>query len=93
MQTVEEGRVLRNDADRLAQVAVGALARYSAWRNRATIQWRGLIGWSDLVGRILTVIDDGAESTDINAPITGMEWNASSDGKNVTTRLHTGFAK
>lgn len=82
-------RVLRNDADRLAMVMAGAIARYYRERARAVITVKGLWPWSLLVGQILGVIQEGANTQFISAPITSVEWTLSGE---PTTIIRTGFA-
>jgi len=87
-----EGRVLRNDAQRLAGLMAGAIARYAASRARAEIHIRGLLPYGDLVGRILTVIEDAGDIEDIGAPITEVSWSVGKDGSGPRTIIKTGFA-
>ena len=80
-------RILRNDTDRLAAVMAGAIARYATRRARASITVRGLLPWSGLIGQILTVIDEGGQVQQIQAPITSVRW---SPGEDPTTVIETG---
>ena len=80
-------RILRDDTDRLAAVMAGAIARYATRRARASITVRGLLPWSGLIGQILTVIDEGGQQQQIQAPITSVRW---SPGEDPTTVIETG---
>ena len=82
-------RVLRNDVDRLALVMAGAIARYYNTRARAEIEIVGLRPWGDLVGQIMTVIEEGGDTQEIKAPITAVDWIA---GDRPMTIVRTGFA-
>lgn len=84
-------RVLRNDSPRLALLMAGAIARYARPRSRASITLKGIKGWSDLVGQILTIVDDGGDIHDIQAPITSVEVIIA--GETPTTIIKTGFAR
>jgi hypothetical protein len=81
--------VLRNDVDRLALVMAGAIARYYQTRARAEIEIAGLRPWGDLIGQILTVIEEGGDTQQIKAPITAVDWIA---GDRPQTVIRTGFA-
>lgn len=85
-----DGTIVRNDWARLAARMAGVLARYYQQRARAQIVLRGLHPWGELLGRILTVIDEGGETQTIEAPITSVRW---SGGENPTTTISTGFAR
>lgn len=89
-----EGVVLRNDADRLAIVAAGALARYVNTRQRTVISMRGIHPWADLVGRILTVVHNGDQVMSIQSAITAIEWvSGGGGGDDWRTIIRTGFAQ
>lgn len=89
-----DGVVLRNDADRLAIVAAGALARYVNTRQRTVISMRGIHPWADLVGRILTVVHSGDEVVSIQSAITSIEWvSGGGGGDDWRTIIRTGFAQ
>jgi hypothetical protein len=83
-------RVLRNDADRLAMIMAGAISRYATPRARAEIVIKGLIPWGDLIGQILTVIDDASGASRIESPITTIEWYL---GDSPETVIRAGFAE
>lgn len=83
-------RVLRNDNARLALVMAGAIARYQSERNRAVVVVAGLHPWQGLLGQVLTVVEDGGDSHEIQAPITSIEWF--NDPKSPTTTIRTGYA-
>lgn len=69
-------RELRSDHERLAEIMVGALSRYAGSRIRATISVRDFLPWSDLVGSILTTVDDGGDLQAVQSPITAISWQA-----------------
>jgi len=84
------GRVLRDDGQRMMMVMAGALARYYVQRARARIVLKGLWPMSELIGQILTVVEEGNDSTTIHAPITSVEWII---GDSQQTVIKTGFAQ
>lgn len=88
--TRSTGLVLRNDADQLALVMAGAIARYNMQRVRAVITIKGLWPYADMVGQILHMVEGLDGSQIINAPITSVDW--SSGGDDPTTILRTGYA-
>lgn len=67
------GVELRNDADLLAPVMVGIVARYLFARTRAEVQFAGWKPWLGLLGQILTTVEEAGESHGINAPITSID--------------------
>ena len=84
--------VLRNDADRLALILAGAIARYGRPRARAEIVYRGLLPMGHLLGNILTVVEQpGSDALNIQAPITAVEWEMV--GGRPTTTVRAGFAR
>ncbi len=85
------GFVTRNDATTLSFRMAGAIARYIYQRNRAEISIRGLLEWGvDIIGSILTSVDEGGDWTEIQAPITSVEWTM---GDKPQTIIRTGFAR
>ena len=85
---------LRNDADRLALVMAGTIARYYNTRCRAAITVQGCLPWTGLLGQILTVVEEGGAAHQIQAPITSAEWFWP-DGPDQApqTILRTGYAQ
>jgi len=83
---------LRNDRYKLAPVMVAALSRYYRERARAWIELKGLFPWSGLVGSILSVIEEGGNTHDIRAPITGVQYSVGPKG-DVRTTIQAGFAR
>jgi len=85
---------LRNDADRLALVMAGVLARYYATRARAEIHVKGLLPWTGLLGQILETVEEAGAAHQIQAPITSIEWSMP-QGPNDSplTVIRTGFAQ
>jgi len=83
-------QILRNDADRLALVMAGAIARYTVPRAKASITIKGILPWTSLLGQILTVIDEGGSLQQIQAPITSVSWQ---NGPQPVTTIQTGFAE
>jgi hypothetical protein len=87
------GRILRDDSDKLSAILAGAIARYCDERARAEIRLAGLLPWQDLLGQILTVVEEGdSDSHEIGAPITSIEWHMGIDGSPTTT-VRAGFAE
>lgn len=80
---------IRNDAGQLEAVMAGAIARYSEERARAEVVVQGLWPYAGVLGQILDVIEEAADTQFIDAPVTEIEWNFS----NVTTIIRTGFAQ
>lgn len=81
--------VLRDDTPRLSLLMAGAIARYHKERARAEITIKGLVPWGDLLGQVLTVIDDGGDSQTIQGVITSIDWTG---GEHPMTVVRTGFA-
>lgn len=81
--------VLRDDTPRLSLLMAGAIARYHKERARAEITIKGLVPWGDLLGQVLTVIDDGGDSQTIQGVITSVDWTG---GEHPMTVVRTGFA-
>jgi len=84
--------VLRNDKDRLALVAAGAIARYLNNRAKASVTYGTLKPLGSIVGAILTFVDSG-DVDYIGTPITSVEWNFEAEDGTGTTRLMTGHAR
>jgi len=90
----DEPQVLRNDRDRLLMILAGALARYYHARARAEIHVKGLRPWGQLVGQILTMVEEAGDVEAIQAAITSVEWIVP-DGRepDAVTIIRTGFAE
>jgi len=87
-----EGRVLRRETYMLDAALAGAIARYCEDRARAEIQFSGLLPWADLLGQVLSVVEEGqSDSHKIGSVITSVEWNTGVDGTASTT-VRAGFA-
>lgn len=84
-----DGRVLRNDAERLGLLMAGAIARYGSDRARAELHILDLLPWTGLLSRVLTVVESGGDTHAIGAPITGVEWQF---GDRPRTVIRTGYA-
>lgn len=84
------GRVLRNDAQRIALIAAGIKARFYQQRARASLVFNGLLPYGYLTGQILTVIEQDGEATSIEAPITSVEWDVRD--RQPQTIIRTGYA-
>ena len=82
-----EWRILRNDSERIQGIMAGAIARYSDNRCRAEVVIKRFHPWSHLVGQILSVIEEGGDIHDVEAPLTAISWDAVG-----RTTLFTGFA-
>lgn len=65
---------LRDDTQRLALVMAGAVVRYSTDRYRVHLVFKGFQPFLNLLGQILTVIQQGDNLQQIGAPITSVEW-------------------
>ena len=86
--------ILRNDAPRLQIIMAGAIARYHLTRPRAKITLQGYHAWAGLLGQMLRVVEQGAATQIIQAPITEVRWSAGGDdGKGSRTQIRTGFAR
>jgi len=81
--------VIRSDADALATAMAGAIMRYGRARVRGEIEVAGLLPYQDLLGTILTVIDNGTDVQNINGPVTSVGWQF---GDRPRTTLRAGFA-
>lgn len=96
-QSPGTAQVLRDDRGRLVMVLAGGLARYFAARARAEVHVKGLKSWTQLVGQVLTVVEEAGDVEPIQAPITSVEWNVSGGGdeadSDATTIIRTGFAE
>lgn len=84
-----EGRVLRNDAPRLALLMAGAIARYTNERARAEIVAKGLLPWNDLLGSVLTVIETAGDTQSVQGVVTSVEWSFVGSPQTV---IKAGFA-
>lgn len=91
LKSGDSQRVLRNDASRLAAVMAGAIARYYDARARAEIVVRRHLPWSGLIGQVLTVVDEGGTTHEIQAPITMIDWVVG--GPEPVMIVRTGFAR
>lgn len=65
---------LRNDKSRLALIMAGAVTKYINERFRCQLVSKGFGAWGDLLGKILTVIQQGDIVQTVGAPITSVEW-------------------
>jgi len=82
--------ILRNDSDRLFATMAGAISRYFYPRSRADLAFKGLFPYSNLIGQILTVIEEGGDSRSIQAPITAVEYDLSETPR---TTIKAGYAR
>ena len=85
-----EGRVIRNDSERLIAELAGVMARYGASRHRAEVRTSNLRPWGFLPGSILTGLYDGTSWQSLRAPITSVEWRG---GHRPETVLRAGYAR
>lgn len=81
--------LLRDDSERLHAVMAGAIGRYVNARRRAVIDIHGIQGWSTLLGKILSVVEAPAETLQVDAPITSIEYTTAGTPSTV---IKTGFA-
>lgn len=89
LKSGDKGRVLRNDTPRLMLHMAGAIARYFDLRSRAQLTFNGLMPAQQLLGQILTVIEEGEDTHHIQAAITAVTWDGSNE---PATTIRTGFA-
>ena len=80
----DAGRVIRADRELLGLTMAGAISRYGWGRDRATVPVRGLLPWHDLVGQMLTRIDQVGASHDVNGVISGVTWDMPLNGSPAT---------
>ena len=84
-------RVLRNDSPRLALIMAGAIARYCQPRHRAEVVLKGYQMWQDLLGNILTVVEQDGDAQRLEAPVTSIQWIMSERGPQRVIRA--GYAR
>lgn len=82
-------RIVRNDMAHLQMVMAGAKSRYAAGRARAEIVQQGIWPLQNLLGQIMTALDDGHGIQNMAAPITQCTWQFEPSPQ---TTLHAGFA-
>ena len=82
--------VLRDDSPRLFMQMAGLVARYFYPRARADIQFTGLMPYSQLLGQVLSVIEEGADKRSVQAPITAVIYTG---GERPRTDLKAGYAR
>jgi hypothetical protein len=80
--------VVRDDRPRMALVMAGAISRYGSERGKAHLVWKGFQAF-DILGQILSVIQQGDDQQKVGAPITSVEWIL---GTSPTTIVKTGYA-
>jgi len=86
------GVVLRNDKDRLALAAAGAIARYLQQRAKLSVTYGTLKPLGELVGAMVTTVDSGDVDW-IGSPITAVEWHFEANDGTGTTALRAGNAR
>ena len=84
-----QGRVLRNDASRAALLMAGAVARYVEERVRAIVHVKGFMPATDLLGQIVSYVQEGGDLYTVQAPITSVEYKG---GEKPSTVIKAGFA-
>jgi hypothetical protein len=67
-------KLLRDDRSRLALTMAGAITKYIDERFRAAFTLKNFYPWGQLLGQILSVIQQGDDVQQIGAPITSVEW-------------------
>jgi hypothetical protein len=87
----DEGRVIREDRELMGLVMAGAISRYGYGRNRASVAMKGLVPCHDLIGQILTTIEESGNSHVINGPITGVTWDMALSSS-PSTVIRAGYA-
>lgn len=80
---------LRNDFDRMQRVMAGAITRYTQNRYRANLRFRGLKRWSDRIGHMLRITNDGTDLDQVEGVLTSIEWMFESSHQTV---LRGGYA-
>lgn len=83
------GAFLRDDTKRLRLTMAGARSRHLRERGRAAVTFKGVLAASDLVGQILTVVEAGGDTHQIQSAITSATW---SFGPEPTTGFAAGYA-
>jgi hypothetical protein len=91
--TVNKQTIVRNDVRQLYRWMAGAIGRYVNTRGRADLVLRGWHPYSHVVGAILTVVDEGGDSHQLQAPVTGVEYTMSENGSGPQTIVRAGFAR
>ena len=83
------GVLLRDDTKRLRVTMAGARARHLTERGRAAITFNGVLAASGLLGQILTVVQAGGDTHQIQSAITSATWQF---GPEPTTSFSAGYA-
>lgn len=86
------GIALRNDADLFAPMMAGLIARYVFARTRVDFAFHGWRPWLQLLGAVLTTVDEGGNKTPVNSPITCVELVGGLNAEPRTV-VRAGFAK
>jgi hypothetical protein len=85
-------QVVRNDAERMAMTMAGAIARYWHQRTRAKVTMNGIYPVSNLLGRVLDVVEQSGDTQFVQSPVTAIEMtNALRTDQRPTTILRTGY--
>jgi hypothetical protein len=84
--------ILRNDSARLFATMAAAITRYFHDRARAELIIAGIMPATGILGFVLTVIEEGGQLRNIQAPITAVEYELA-DVANIRTRIRAGYAR
>lgn len=85
-----DGRTLRNDIDRLALKMAGAIARYYYERARAQVTMHGLFPQTDMLGSVLSCVDEGGDLQRIQSVITQVAYDFTGTPR---TTISAGYAR
>jgi len=83
------GSVLRDDSPYMQAMMAGAASRYFGKRYRAEVILKGLHPYHGLLGRVLSILEEGGNAYDFKGVITSVEWRT---GDQPTTTVRTGYA-
>ena len=90
VESDSDGIIIRRDSDLILRTMAGAVARYGQPRARARIHIENFINWTQYLGYILNVINDGTTASSISGPLTAIDWQFE---PNYKTTLRTGYAR
>lgn len=82
--------VLRQDLESMGLAMAGVISRYQASRMRAVISYRGLWPYSSLITGVLTYVEAGGQSMNLQAPVTSITYT---QGDAASTVIRAGYAQ